>query len=388
MTPARATQKEIVICDLSNCLNCGNCIIACERRHKDISRHTRAFSTIIGISLFPSLCMVCTDPKCIDVCNHDGMSRDEQGHVVVTDNCIGCGLCMRVCPYNAILLFSGSGRRSSFMDKLIDFIHPNGNGNGSRNGNNSEANNEEMSKDIDLKFVQGIIDEHQDKAGSLLNILHDIHDYYGYLSHEVLRYVSKALEMPLTQLFQVVTFNRVFNLIQRERFETEGSSGMTWHLKGSKKTKELSDFDNTGFNLKVNDKKCISCGLCVKACEEVSGACAIRFSKQVTYGEAKKPFLEFPETCTGCGECAKVCPTKAITIDYEVEKMRIKQKVVKCDGCAGYNDRACVVNCPTGALKAIPLDEYLSHHKISYNIELRDMLKQSFEEKGVDASIL
>ena len=79
MTIAKAKEKEIVICDLTNCLNCGNCIIACERRHKDISRHTRAVSTIIGISLFPNLCMVCNDPKCIEACNHEGLERDENG---------------------------------------------------------------------------------------------------------------------------------------------------------------------------------------------------------------------------------------------------------------------------------------------------------------------
>ena len=376
MTIEKKMEKEIVICDLTNCLNCGNCIIACERRHKDISRHTRAISTIIGISLFPNLCMVCNDPKCIEVCNHEGMARDEHGHIIVTDNCIGCGLCMRVCPYNAILFFPGQDRRSSFMDKVIDFIKPKGNGNGlgDRNGKKEDI--------IDLKRVEGIIAGYGEGAGSLLNTLQDIQDDYGYLSQEVLIHVSKEFEIPLTQVFQVVTFNRGFNLIPKERLGTEGSTGTTWHLWGCENTEETSDFENTDFNLKVNEKKCISCGLCVKACEEVSGACAIRFSKQVIYGEIKKPFLEFPEACTGCGECAKVCPTKAITLDYEVEKIRIKQKVVKCDGCAGYNDRACVVNCPTGALKAIPLDEYLSQHKISYNIELRDLLKQSLEEKG------
>ncbi|MGA1794343.1 MAG: 4Fe-4S dicluster domain-containing protein [bacterium] len=260
------------------------------------------------------------------------------------------------------------------MDKLIDLIRP--------NGNNIEDNNGKKSKAIDLESVEDIIDRHGNGAGSLLNILNDIQDHYGYLSQEVLRYVSRTREIPLTQIFHVVTFNRGFNLIQNQRWETEGSNGTTWHIGGAQKITEMSNFDNDGFHLRINDKKCVSCGLCVKACEEVSGACALRFSRQVIYGEVKKPFLEFPEACTGCGECAKVCPTKAITIDYEVEKMRSKQKVVKCDGCAGYDDRACVVNCPTGALKAIPLDEYLSQHKISYNIELRDMLKQSLKEKG------
>lgn len=373
MTTARATEKEIVICDLMNCLNCGNCIIACERRHKDISRHTRAASAIIGISLFPNLCMVCNDPKCIEACNHGGVEKDENGNIVVTDNCIGCGLCMRVCPYNAMLFFSGQDRRSSFMDKLIDFIKPNGKG--IRGQERKEENV------IDLKRVEKIIEGYKEGPGFLIQILQAIQDEYGYLPQDALRFVSSELNIPLSRIFHTVTFYRAFNLTPKERQATKESTGTTWHLFGTGKNEREADSERAGFTLKLNEDKCISCGLCVRACEEVSGACAIRFSRQVIYGENKKPFLEFPEACTGCGECAKVCPTKAITLDYAVDKTRIKQRVVKCDGCAGYNNRACVVNCPTGALEAIPLEEYLSKHKISYNIELRELLRQSLEEK-------
>ncbi|MGA1824466.1 MAG: 4Fe-4S dicluster domain-containing protein, partial [bacterium] len=83
--------EEIVISDIKQCLNCGNCIAACERRHKDISRHRREGSALIGISLVPNLCRICRDPKCMQACNRNGLERDKEGHVVVTDNCVGCG---------------------------------------------------------------------------------------------------------------------------------------------------------------------------------------------------------------------------------------------------------------------------------------------------------
>ena len=122
MVEAKPIEKEIVVCDIRNCLNCGNCVAACGRRHKDVSRHRRGGSSLIGISLFPNLCKVCKEPRCLDACNRNGMERDEEGHMIVTDNCVGCGLCVRACPYNAVLLFSGEVGGSTFFDKFIAFL--------------------------------------------------------------------------------------------------------------------------------------------------------------------------------------------------------------------------------------------------------------------------
>ena len=55
---------------------------------------------------------------------------------------------------------------------------------------------------------------------------------------------------------------------------------------------------------------------------------------------------------------------------------------VKCDGCAGYSNRACVINCPSGALEDISVEEYLSNHEKSFNIELRELLRSSLEEEA------
>ena len=140
----------------------------------------------------------------------------------------------------------------------------------------------------------------------------------------------------------------------------------------------------TRFKLNVEPDKCILCGLCVRVCHEEVGAGAINFSQRGYYREISTPFLELSDACTGCGECAKICPTEAITLDYIDEKIRKKGKVVavKCDGCAGYENRACVVNCPTGALEVMPIEDYLSKHKMSFNIELRELLKESLEGAG------
>ncbi len=60
---------------------------------------------------------------------------------------------------------------------------------------------------------------------------------------------------------------------------------------------------------------CISCGRCVRACDEVQGAFALTatgrgFASNVTAG-LDAGFLN--STCVSCGACADSCPTDAIT---------------------------------------------------------------------------
>lgn len=50
-----------------------------------------------------------------------------------------------------------------------------------------------------------------------------------------------------------------------------------------------------------------------------------------------------PILCNGCGECAPVCPYRAIRID------QVSWQAVACDLCGGAP--ACVPACPTDALK-------------------------------------
>ena len=60
---------------------------------------------------------------------------------------------------------------------------------------------------------------------------------------------------------------------------------------------------------------CISCGRCVRACDEVQGAFALTatgrgFHANVTAG-LDSGFKE--SSCVSCGACADTCPTDAIT---------------------------------------------------------------------------
>jgi predicted molibdopterin-dependent oxidoreductase YjgC len=76
--------------------------------------------------------------------------------------------------------------------------------------------------------------------------------------------------------------------------------------------------------LALRHELCISCGRCVRACDEVQGAFALTatgrgFDANVTAG-LDAGFAE--STCVSCGACADTCPTDAIT---EIGLLRLRQ---------------------------------------------------------------
>jgi len=70
--------------------------------------------------------------------------------------------------------------------------------------------------------------------------------------------------------------------------------------------------------------------------------------------------------CIGCTNCARRCPYDNITMADRADagvtdaagKKKSKQIATKCDLCAGYEDAACVSNCPTGAVLRVDPKAY------------------------------
>jgi NADH dehydrogenase/NADH:ubiquinone oxidoreductase subunit G len=88
--------------------------------------------------------------------------------------------------------------------------------------------------------------------------------------------------------------------------------------------------------------KCILCGVCVRVCDELIGASAIGFINRGPATVVNTPFFEESPACTGCGTCAKVCPTKAIMIEDQggIRIMRswsgTRIPLTQCGDCGEY----------------------------------------------------
>ncbi len=69
--------------------------------------------------------------------------------------------------------------------------------------------------------------------------------------------------------------------------------------------------------------KCILCGDCVRMCHEVQGVGVLGFAQRGSKLQITTPFnRDLSETeCVGCGQCRVVCPTGALVIKRDVDKV-------------------------------------------------------------------
>jgi len=99
---------KMLIIDYSKCQACGICENACATREEDAPRGfpTRIRTVIWDLEGWgvPIACQHCTDAPCQAVCPRQAISRDEElARVMIEyERCIGCRMCLAVCPFGAI----------------------------------------------------------------------------------------------------------------------------------------------------------------------------------------------------------------------------------------------------------------------------------------------
>jgi len=68
----------------------------------------------------------------------------------------------------------------------------------------------------------------------------------------------------------------------------------------------------------VDIEKCKGCGVCTPACTQQ----VIQLAKEVNGKGYHYAYMSLPESCTGCMNCAIVCPDSVITVyRTKVEEM-------------------------------------------------------------------
>ena len=85
----------------------------------------------------------------------------------------------------------------------------------------------------------------------------------------------------------------------------------------SEKVKKLAEeYGVTATRIELDcEGTCILCGLCVRACAEVSQRHAIGVAYRGPKKKVQTPFGKISERCIGCGSCAYVCPTGSIEVE-------------------------------------------------------------------------
>ena len=118
--------------------------------------------------------------------------------------------------------------------------------------------------------LMSVIAEHKDQDGALIPVLHKAQEIYGYLPIEVQTKIAEGLNVPLAEVYGVVTFYTQFSLNPKGEYKIGVCLGTACYVKGSgdilEKIKEIIGIDVDGctpdgkFSLEAT--RCIgACGL-------------------------------------------------------------------------------------------------------------------------------
>ena len=89
-----------------------------------------------------------------------------------------------------------------------------------------------------MKKLDGIIKSHEQKKGSLIGLLQDITEAFGYLPVKVLEEISEKLRVPLSHLYSLATFYASFRLEPMGKHHCSICVGTACHVRGATRVVE------------------------------------------------------------------------------------------------------------------------------------------------------
>ncbi len=91
---------------------------------------------------------------------------------------------------------------------------------------------------MDEAKIDQIIEKHQCKASSLIQLLLDIQEESGWLSKRILERVSEKLQIPLGGVQQTATFYKAFRVVPKGEHVINVCNGTACHSRGSQNVME------------------------------------------------------------------------------------------------------------------------------------------------------
>lgn len=83
------------------------------------------------------------------------------------------------------------------------------------------------------KELMAVIEEHKGQPGATIPVLHKAQNIYGYLPIEVQTMIAEGLNVPLSEVYGIVTFYTQFSLNPKGEYNIGVCLGTACYVKGS-----------------------------------------------------------------------------------------------------------------------------------------------------------
>jgi len=133
---------------------------------------------------------------------HFQIEVKQKARYVDVTKCTGCGLCLAQCPTRNLPRFDV----------------------------------EEEPVIIDLQFktlVDDLLAEHGTSQSAVIRVLQEVNTRLRYLPREVIAYLGRTLNIPVSRLYRIGTFYKSFSFIPRGRHTISLCDGTACHIRGS-----------------------------------------------------------------------------------------------------------------------------------------------------------
>lgn len=81
--------------------------------------------------------------------------------------------------------------------------------------------------------LMGIIEKYREKEGSLIPVLHEVQELYGYLPDSAQKKISKELNIPLAEIYGVISFYAQFATEPKGKYVVSLCMGTACYVKGA-----------------------------------------------------------------------------------------------------------------------------------------------------------